>query len=850
MKKNNDFLNYIKNLFSRRDTEAKAEPIKGATFKEKFNSVTSRFKRTGSPLRISFFTAYDTIWNIILFSVLALALVGILGLSIGLGYFAALVNDEEIQPEEEVRTALTEMTESTTVAFGSGESLGTLRADLIRERIDYDDVSPYVIQALVATEDEYFYEHNGVVPKAFMRATLQQVAGSGSSTGGSTLTQQLVKNQLLTDETTFDRKATELLLAFRVEKMLSKEEILEAYLNAVSFGRNANGQNIAGIQAAADGIFGKDAADLNLAESAFLAGVPQNPYAYTPFLQGGTVKDPELLEAGQNRQRFVLERMLTENAITQEEYEEALEYNLYDNLTDSVTVPNQNYPFLTDELERRSIEILKYYLAEEDGLAREDVDSTPLINQQYTNEANIALRNQGYHIETTIDKTIYDTMQDVVNNSNYYYGSRSIADATDATDEEQEEDDEVLEHEIGAIMKDNETGKILGFVGGRDHERSSINHATQTSRQAGSTMKPLITYGPAIDKGIIAPDTVLLDEIFTIPNPYGEDYSPRNYDVDEEFGLVSAKHALSNSYNLSTLRLWADVRQQNPQEYFERMNLPIADNFYSDENTLIPSMPLGSNDLSVEENTNAFSTFANNGELVDSYMIASITSPSGEVIYEHESETTQVFKDSTAYLMTDILKETFQTGSAYYIQDYYNSVSDTYDWAAKTGTSNGFVDSWFMGYNPKVTLGVWMGYDRNIPQVENADSEQHMHIYNWRDLAQAISEVAPEQLGANERFSRPSSVREVEYCALTMELEDDCERNLDRPGEGLIAEDTLLNDKDSLSDPEILARMGEDFDSDLSTSDLRGTVTNSYDFRYSVGSGSSSNDDDDDDDDD
>lgn len=107
-------------------------------------------------------------------------------------------------------------------------------------------------------------------------------------------------------------------------------------------------------------------------------------------------------------------------------------------------------------------------------------------------------------------------------------------------------------------------------------------------------MKPLITYGPAIDKGLITPDTVLLDEIFTIPNPFGEDYSPRNYDVDEEFGLVSAKHALSNSYNLSTLRLWADVRQHNPQEYFEKMGIPLSSNNYADENTLVPSLPLGS----------------------------------------------------------------------------------------------------------------------------------------------------------------------------------------------------------------------------------------------------------------
>lgn len=845
MKKNNGFINNIKKMFSQdgeEDTEK--DKLKGSTFRERLNNAARRFKNAVSPLRVSFFTAYDTIWNTILFLVLSFTLIGILVLSVGLGYFAALVNDEEIQPADEVKTALTEMTESTTVAFGTGESLGTLRADLIRERTNYDDISPHVIDAVVATEDENFYDHNGVVPKAFLRATLQQFGGGGSNTGGSTLTQQLVKNQLLTNETTFDRKATELLLAFRVEKLLGKDEILESYLNAVSFGRNANGQNIAGIQSAAEGLFDKDASELNLAESAFLAGMPQNPYAYTPFMPGGTVKDEDGLQAGKNRQLFVLERMLLEGTITQEEYDEAVEYDIYGNLTDSVTVPNQNYPFLTEEIERRSVDILKYHLAEEDGVSKEDVDNTPLINQEYTKKANEALRNQGYHIDTTLHKDIYDTMQDVKNDSSFYYGERSVADAADATEEEMESD-ETLEHEMGAVLKDNESGGILGFIGGRNHDESSVNHATQTTRQSGSTMKPLITYGPALDQGLIAPDTVLLDEIFTIENPYNpaNSYSPRNYDVDEEFGLVSAKHALSNSYNLSTLRLWSDVREHNPQQYFDDMGMPLDSGSYADEDTLNPSLPLGTNNMSVEENVNAFSTFGNNGDMAESFMIESITSPDGEVIYEHENETNDVFKDSTAYLMSDMLQESFVSGSAYHISDYYDSVNDTYDWSAKTGTSNNFHDSWFMGYNPKVTLGVWMGYDKLIPQVESQDDEQHYQIYNWRDLASELSDVAPEEMGANQSFSRPDSVREVEYCALTMETESDCEENLDEPIEGLVAEDTQLKDKDSLGDPAIQNRMGSAFDSGLSNSDLQGTVTNTYDNRYSVGD---SDDDDDD----
>ena len=852
MKKNNSFFDNIKKMFNRDKETRSKDRVQGEGFKEKYNNSVKRFKKAGSPVRVGFFTLYDTVWNIVLFLTITFSLLGLLLFSIGLGYFAALVKDEPVRPADEVRTSLTEMTESTTVEFGSGQSLGTLRADLIRERIDYDEISPYVVDAIVATEDENFYEHNGIVPKAFMRAVLQVFAGGDGGTGGSTLTQQLVKNQLLTDDTTFDRKATELLLAFRVEKILNKDEILGAYLNAVSFGRNANGQNIAGIQAASEGVFGKDASELNLAESAFLAGMPQNPYAYTPFAQGGDVKSEDYLQPGKNRQMFVLDRMLLEGRITEEEYNEAVDYDIYANLTDSVVVPNQNYPYLTDEIERRSVQLLKYVLAEEDGLTREQVDSTPLIDQEYTENANEALRYEGYHITTTIDKDIYDTMQNVKDNNFYFYGDRA---ASESIDEETEADeDEMLQHEVGAVLKQNDSGKILGFIGGRDYDVSSLNHSTQSSRSVGSTMKPLITYGPAIDKGLIVPDTVLLDERFSYYTPGGgEPWEPRNYDYDEEFGLVSAKHALSNSYNLSTLRLWGQVRTQNPQEYFERMNLPIADSLFDADGVGVPSLPLGVNNLTVQQNVDAFSSFSNNGQMTEGYMIESITNPDGEVIYEHESETNQVFKDSTAYLMTDMLRQSFTDGSAHHISDFYEGLNGTYDWAAKTGTSNAFIDSWFMAYNPEVTLGLWMGYDENIPQVANQDYEEYLHVYNWRNLAQALQDVAPEEMGYNESFSRPSTVTEREFCALTMELEDDCSSSMDRSLEGLVAEDTQFSNKRNLSDSSIQQRMGAAFAGTVSNSDLRGTVTNSYDDRYRVGSrsssrSSSSSDDDDDDD--
>lgn len=840
MSNKNGFWNRLTSFFTRKQEVKEKDKVHGSSFKDKYNNARNRFDKVGSPFRVAFYTIYDTVWNVVLFIIVTLSLLAVLGGSIALGYIAALVNDHPIQPAEEMKQTLTEMTQSTTVSFGSGEEIGTLRTDLVREKIEFDEMSPYLIDALIATEDEYFYNHNGMVPKAFIRASLQEVL-PGAVTGGSTITQQLVKNQLLTSETTFDRKATEILLSFRVEKLLGKEEILEAYLNAVSFGRNANGQNIAGVEAAAQGVFGISANDLNIAEAAYIAGMPQNPYAYTPFTQVGTVKDADYIEPGLRRQGYVLSRMLSEGMITQEEYDEAVNYDIVANLTTRVETPNELYPHLTDEIERRTVQILKYVLAEEDGLSSSEVDNTPLINEEYTIRANNALRNEGYHITTTIDKDIYDTMQRVKDNSVLYYGERSSAEALDAQPGQTEE---MLQHEIGAILKDNDTGAILGFVGGRDFERSAINHATQTKRQAGSIMKPLAAYGPAIDKGLIVPDTVLLDQMFEIEH---EGWAPTNYDYESEYGLVTAYHALTNSFNLSTLRLWSQVKSERPQDYLLDVGIEIPLNQYVDleRTTLVDSFALGSLDMSVEESVDAFSSFANEGMFAESYMIETITGPSGDVVFQHEVEPVRIWQDSTAYLTSEILENVFVEGSAYYISDYYDAVSGTYDWAGKTGTTDSFVDSWFTAYNPAVTLGLWMGYDQRIPQVyENYQEERH-HIYQWREYAQALKETNPELMGANQFRTQPASVSQTRFCALTMELESDCDSRYDRVITGLVADHTLLESKDSITDYRIQERLGAGFygiSPALNVSDYQGQVRQDWARTYTIGGGASSTD--------
>jgi len=221
-------------------------------------------------------------WNLLLLAIVLGLTLTVFAASVGAGYFASLVAKEPLRPKEEMRTAIFNY-EETSEIYSNGKYLRKVSSDIDRKEIDLKDVSQYVIDAVMATEDEYFETHSGIVPKAVFRGLFQDVTNSDNQTGGSTLTQQLVKNQILTNEVSYERKAKEILLAIRLEHFMKKDEILEAYLNIIPYGRNANGNNIAGIEAAADGIFNVSAKELTLPQAAYIAGIPQAPFAYTPF---------------------------------------------------------------------------------------------------------------------------------------------------------------------------------------------------------------------------------------------------------------------------------------------------------------------------------------------------------------------------------------------------------------------------------------------------------------------------------------------------------------------------------------------------------------------------------------
>lgn len=703
---------------------------------------------------------YNVLGNLVLLFLIIGLIAVCFAAGLGAGYFASLVKDEPIRSYEVMKKDIYNYEETSNIYFTNNVYLGKLRSDLDREEVKLKDVSQHLINAIIATEDELFYEHNGIVPKAIMRAIYQEFTNAAVQTGGSTLTQQLIKNQILTNEVSFDRKAKEILLALRLENFFEKDEIIEAYLNATHFGRNSNGRNIAGVQAAAKGIFGVDARELNIAQAAFIAGLPQSPFGYTPFSNnGGAVKDN--LEPGINRMRTVLSRMYSSNYITKDEYEEALAYNIRDNLIARKQTSTDKYPYLTFEVEDRAKQILMVYLAKRDGYTEKELETNEDLYKQYSSLADYDLRHNGYRIHTTINKEIYDKMQDIV--SKYpYYGKDKPEKVKDPDTGETITIQEPVE--VGGVLIENSTGKIISFVGGRDFHRENLNHATSALRPNGSTMKPLLVFAPAIEEGKIQPGSVIADTPLSIGS-----WNPKNYG-GAYHGLTSARTALKFSYNIPAIRTYMKIIDQKPLTYLEKMGFTSLHE--KDQGAYALSLGAMTTGVTVEENVNAYATFANQGKFIDAYLIEKIETNDGNVIYEHEQKKTNVFSPQTAYLTIDMMRDVIKSGTAASLNSY---LSFGADWAGKTGTGQDYQDAWFVASNPNVSFGTWIGYDTPKPIEQNYKgmSYSRRNILLWAKLMNAAYEVEPELVAPKNRFEKPEGIVEKSYCALTGQLPSD-----------------------------------------------------------------------------
>jgi penicillin-binding protein len=699
---------------------------------------------------------YAVVWNLFLLTMTVVILGGAFAAGVGAGYFASLVKDEPVRSYESMKKDIYNYTETSELYFDHNVYLGKLRTDLEREEVSLDQVSDYLIKAIVATEDEYFYQHHGVVPKAVLRALFQEVTNSSVQSGGSTLTQQLIKNQILTNEVSFQRKANEILLALRLEKFFSKKEILEAYLNVSTFGRNSSGKNIAGVQAAAKGIFGKRASELTLPQAAFIAGLPQSPFGYTPFTNEGTVK--KHLEPGLSRMKTVLKRMYDGGYISEKQYKEAYAYDITKDFIPRAANPIEKYPWLTFEIENRAKEVLMTVLAQKDGYSEKDLKKDDSLYYKYKTLAAHDLRQNGYKIYTTIDKKIYDAMQKVKDRYQWYGPNKPDK----IKDPDTGEWKTVMEPvQVGAMLIENKTGKIISFVGGRKYDSEhQLNHATNAIRQNGSTMKPLLIYAPAIELGKASPGTPLPDVALSL-NPASSSPWPHNYDYRYS-GLVSARYALAKSYNVPAVKLYKEIVNQRPAKYLEKMGFTSLTK--ADYTNLAASIGSLTNGVTIEENTNAFSTFANGGQFIDAYLIDKIVDKNGKVIYQHKVKPVKVFTPQTAYLTLDMMRDVIKMGTAAGLRSklIFNA-----DWAGKTGTGNQYIDSWFVATNPNVTFGLWRGYDKPKSLQTYGMSYSQRTNTLWAQLMNAAYKIRPDLVAPKQSFKMPGGIVRRSYCAVS-----------------------------------------------------------------------------------
>ena len=656
----------------------------------------------------------------------------LLSLSAGLaiGYVGGLVKDQPVLTQKEMKDQINNISKNSEVYFGSGEKLGTINSELIRRTVSYDELGDNVKNAIIASEDSNFYSNNGIDIFAIMRASLSEVTGA-KTTGGSTITQQLVKKQLLDNSRSYERKAKEILLALRVDSHFSKNEILENYLNVAPFGKNSLGQNISGIETAAQGVFGVHSKDLNIAQAAYLVGFVQSPYRYTPFDSAGNIRPDEELQAGFERQQYVLERMLSNDFITKEQFEEAKKFDIKGAYTKQKYSEYTDYPYIRDEVTRSVAEILAEQTAKKNNREEEFKNDSDYRNE-LIEKSRIKFITGGYKVKTTLDKKLYDTLQET---------KKQFASYPTHT-----QGGVVYPLEIGASVIENSTGKVLAFIGGMDYKKQQLNHATRTRRSPGSTIKPLLVYGPAIDKGYITPNSTVLDKRF---NHYG--WRPENYDMSER-GYLPARQALARSLNLSTVRLYSAFYKEDPvTNYLEKMDIEgLTESDKTNLATAIGGMTYG---LSVTENTSAFSTFANKGEHKKAHIIEEIENNDGELVYKADFSPVKVFEESTSYLIVDMLGDVINKSYGISHDMPSKLKFNSKNLFVKTGTSDYYKDLWVVGGSTKITVGLWNGYD-SPAKVPSYDYAQR----SWVAVMNAIYALDKNLIAPDTAFSRPKSV--------------------------------------------------------------------------------------------
>lgn len=573
-----------------------------------------------------------------------------------------------------------------------------------REMAKLERIPHYLKDGVICIEDKAFYKHWGIDLLALVRALINNIMHMRVVQGGSTITMQLARNMFLTLEQTMGRKLKEMTLAIRIERVYTKDEILERYLNQINFGRGRYG-----VATAAKYYFDKDITELNLTECALLIALPKSPENYSPY------KHPVIAK---KRRDLVLKVMLKNNLISSAQYEEAVEKPI----------------IIIEHKEQKRFG--EYYVEE---IRR-------YLQLKYGPEF---LYRSGAHIYTTLNTNIQKTAEEIVEKHLVQIEKDYRFKNTKAKFDSIGLDDTLkyIPYLQGAlIVMDYHTGEVKALIGGRDFSQSKWNRATQAKRQAGSAFKVFV-FTAAIDNGFTPSDVVL--DLPIVLEVAGMDsiYRPSNYDR-KFMGPITIKQALKHSRNLAAIRLIRNIGPELVVQYAH--NLGVGSPLLA-----VVSLALGSCDVNLIEMASAVGTIANLGEKIAPNYIRKITDRDGTIIEMNSPFPENKLSPQISYIMTSMLRSVVDGGTAYRIRRYFKGPA-----AGKTGTTNNYSDTWFIGYTPKYVCGVWVGNDNN-DRIFRGATGGNVAAPIWGDL---MDEINKPPYGV---FPKPGGLVERRVCSQT-----------------------------------------------------------------------------------
>ncbi|MBB6638327.1 transglycosylase domain-containing protein [Cohnella thailandensis] len=610
------------------------------------------------------------------------------------GYLLVILNGERILSSNVDK--LNDMDQASVIVDSSGTELSKLYVSGgNREYVMIKDIPEKVREAFVAVEDKRFYEHSGIDLWGIGRALVKDIIARSAVEGASTITQQVAKNIFLTADKTLFRKGTEASIALALENHKSKDEILELYLNRIYFGKGQWG-----IKTAAKYYFDvDDLNDLKTWQIATLVGIPKGPNVYNP------INNPE---KSLERRGVVLSLMEEQGLITEAEKQEAMatEY-----VRPASATSNSEYTTYID------------YVVDE--------------AQEVTGWDEEKLLTGGYTIVTTINTAAQKAMEkEFADDSNF------------------EKSDDETKIQGAMVIMDQHDGSLVAMVGGRDYEQKGWNRVTK-ARQPGSSFKPIVSYGPAIETGDYFPWSILRDDKTCYNN--GK-YCPTDSNAKKYIGAVSMADAIKESRNQPAVWLLNEIGVKTGVNFAAKLGIELG----SEDRNLAIALGGLTNGVSPLQMVTAYSTFANGGQLQKAHSISKITDSTGETVYEFKSNAKQVIKETTAYYVTDIMKGVVSGGTGTKAKISGRTV------AGKTGTtqlglpgvsSSGNRDVWFVGYTPEWTAAVWMGYDKT--------DEKHYVKKSSGQAAALFSKVMSAGLKnvKKQTFPTPSEVQKEEPTA-------------------------------------------------------------------------------------